>query len=121
MKDSSIANFFASALSEKYLPAVIVVDAEINLRHVTDPAKKYLTVPNDPSIPKLTRMIPAKLAVALQVALIKVRNEAQSHSLKGIKAKIGMQLMTFDITIEPFQVPREVNNDQLYSIILHEG
>ncbi|MEM7509793.1 MAG: PAS domain-containing protein, partial [Bacteroidota bacterium] len=121
MKDSSIANFFASALSEKYLPAVIVVDAEFNLRHVTDPAKKYLTVPNDPSIPKLTRMIPAKLAVALQVALIKVRNEALSHSLKGIKAKIGMQLMTFDITIEPFLVPKEVHNDQLYSIILHEG
>ncbi|MEM6766483.1 MAG: PAS domain-containing protein [Bacteroidota bacterium] len=121
MKEINIANFFASALSEKYLPAVIVVDAEFNLRHVTDPAKKYLTVPNDPSIPKLTRMIPAKLAVALQVALIKVRNEALSHSLKGIKAKIGMQLMTFDITIEPFTVPKEIHNDQLFSIILHEG
>ena len=119
MKEHELTQSFQHIIHQKYAPAVVIIDEQFYVKHITRTAKEYIDTPEDyTKIYSLTSLAPEAVTALVRAAISEIKKGKTVNIYPPLPITHEGDIKQVAITVESLSI--ESDNTSFYSIIFEE-
>jgi two-component system CheB/CheR fusion protein len=117
-EDERILQRFVDALSEDYIPLSIVINKDLEVRHIIGDTAGLLQLPSGRPVNDISKMVPSDIAIPLSTGVQKVYRTRKTQSFSNIQVSRNDHIQSLRMTLRP--LPEKRGQEPLVAILIEE-
>ena len=119
MKEHQLVKSFQHIIHQKYAPAVVIIDEQFYVKHITHPAKQYIDTPEDyTKIYSLTALAPEEVTALVRAAISEINRGKPVNIYPPLPITYEDEVKQVSIAVESLTV--KSGSISFYAIIFEE-